>query len=591
MRRLLFSLALIAAVPAAITAASPSALASSSNPSANVTYTSSTVALQKVGTVNLSAAAPVSAAAALAGAPTAVRFGAPPVDFAKGGFAGASTISTAGAVASGNAISVQRDKQATGFEGISGPQQAAVNNGGDLEPPDQGTCAGPSDSHGTVTVEIVNNALSGYTPSGKQVLPVTPTFALFDQSSTTFLSDPRCYFDAQTQRWFFTELAINTGTSSTEYLAVSVNDNPFGNYTVFSIDTTDAANPIGDCPCFGDYDQIGADANGFYIATNEFSIQNVTGAVYNGSVVYAISKWRLATAADRGPLPSVARYQITADSFGTSVGGANNGPYHVSPASTPPDGSYANNTEYFVESNSDLFSDNHLIVYALTGTDALNHGGVPSLQATEIVSEGYAFPPNATQKNGPLPLGATVGATSPSGIAADFNAVQQVTYTNGQLYGAMDTGVGSPTPTDGIAWFNLNPSTHSHGLSVQVSGQGYVNSSQNLLYPDVVVNGSGQGYVVFSVSGPAEYPSPGYIAFDPRSGPTGNIRLATVGSAPEDGFTCYPEFIGSSTCRWGDYSGGAEWNGQFFLMAEYIPPSARDYYTNWGTFVWTPSGH
>src|ERR1035441_7931530 len=186
-----------------------------------------------------------------------------------------------------------------------------------------------------------------------------------------------------------------------------------------------------------------------------------------------------------------------------------------------------------------------------------------------------------------------------TGIQADFNAVQQVTYTDGQLYGAMDTGVGSPTPlTDGIAWFNLNPSTHSHGLSVQVSGQGYVNSRQNLLYPDVVVNGSGQGYVVFSVSGAAEYPSPGYIAFDSRSGPTGNIRLATVGSAPEDGFTCYPAPSAGypppnppGGCRWGDYSGGAEWDGQFFMMAEYIPPSARDTYVNWGTFVWTASSH
>lgn len=565
-----------------------------------MTYTSSTVNLQKVGTVNLSAATtPGGPASALAAAPVSVRLGAPPVDFAKGGFAAASTINTAGAVASGNEIAVQRDKQLTGFEGISGPQQAAVNvQPSDLEPPDQGTCAGPSDSHGTVTVEIINNALSAYTPSGTQVLPISPTYALFDQPGGTFLSDPRCYFDVQTQRWFFTELSILSATSSAQFVAVSQSANPFGNYTVFSIDTTDATNPLGDCPCFGDYDQIGADANGFYITTSEFSIQNVYPAVsYNGAVVYAISKTRLASAAKGGKPPTAARYQITADSFGTSANGANSGPYHVSPASTPPDGTYANNTEYFVESNSNQLSDNHLIVYSLTGTDALNHGGVPSLQATEIVSESYAFPPDATQKNGPLPFGlANYGATSPTGLQADFNAVQQVTYTNGQLYGAMDTGVGSPTPTtDGIAWFNLNPSTQSRGLSVQVSSQGYVHSSQNLLYPDVVVNGSGQGYVVFSVSGAAEYPSPGYIAFDSHSGPTGNIRLATVGSAPEDGFTCYPappaNYPPLGGCRWGDYSGGAEWNGQFFLMAEYIPPSPRDTYVNWGTFIWTPSSH
>jgi len=599
-RRLIFALVLIGAVPISIAATSPSALASSSNSSANLTYTSSTMNLVKVGTVNLGAGSTsVSATSALAAAPTAVRFGAPPAVTANGGLGAASAISAAGAagaagavgtVASGNVIAVQRDKQVTGFEGISGPQQRSVNQF-DLEPPDQGTCAGPSYSNGPVTVEIINNALTAYTPSGTQVLPLTPTFALFDQPKTTFLSDPRCYFDVQTQRWFFTELTLGT-TTSTQYVAVSQNANPFGSYTVFSIDTTDAANSLGDCPCFGDYDQIGADANGFYITTSEFSIAATSGAYYNGSVMYAISKGRLAQAADGGSLPTVARYQLTGDSFGTSAGGANSGPYHVSPASTPPDGSYANNTEYFVESNSDLLSDNHLIVYALTGTDALNHGGLPSLSATEIVSEGYAFPPDATQKKGPLPFGKTQGATSPTGLQADFNAVQQVTYTDGQLYGAMDTGIGSPTPNaDGIAWFDLNPSTHDRNLSVQVSSQGYVNSSQNLLYPDVVVNGSGQGYIVFSVSGRAEYPSPGYIAFNSGSGPSGNIRLATVGSAPEDGFTCYPappaNYPPFGGCRWGDYSGGAEWNGQFFMMAEYIPPSARDTYVNWGTFVWT----
>ncbi|MHB8378945.1 MAG: hypothetical protein ACYDB2_03370 [Acidimicrobiales bacterium] len=573
----------------------PNALASSSNASANVTYTSSTMNLQKLGTVSLSAApTTTSAASALAVGPSSVRFGAPPVSFARGGLAAASTINAAGAVPSGNVIAVQRDKQKTGFEGISGPQQASVN-GFDLEPPDQGTCAGPSNTEGPVTVEIINNALSAYTPSGTQVLPVTPTFTLFDQPSTTFLSDPRCYFDVQTQRWFFTELSIaNSGTASTQFVAVSQSADPFGSYTVFSIDTTDTANPLGDCPCFGDFDQIGADANGFYISTSEFSLQQAYPATYfNGSVVYAISKSGLANAASGGRVPSVARYQITADSFGTSANGANSGPYHVSPASTPPDGSYANNTEYFVESNSNQLSDSHLIVYALTGTDALNHGGVPSLRATEIVSEGYAFPPNATQKKGPLPYGhANYRATSPTGLQADFNAVQQVTFTNGQLYGALDTGVGSPTPvTDGIAWFDLGPSMESHALSVQVSAQGYVNSSQNLLYPDVVVNGSGQGYIVFSVSGLAEHPSPGYVAFAAQSGPTGDIRLATEGSAPEDGFTCYPappaSYPPQGGCRWGDYSGGAEWNGQFFMMAEYIPPSARDTYVDWGTYVWT----
>jgi len=74
-----------------------------------------------------------------------------------------------------------------------------------------------------------------------------------------------------------------TGTSHID-LAVRHDASPIGAWTIFKIDDendgtnnqpnhgcTDpgAANGLG--PCFGDYPHIGADANGFYITTNEYS--------------------------------------------------------------------------------------------------------------------------------------------------------------------------------------------------------------------------------------------------------------------------------------------------------------------------------
>lgn len=594
MRKAVSAFALVGALLTSVATFTPVAGANGSNSSAQLQYTTSSESLQNLGSVNL-AAAGAAASSSTSGQPS-LTLGTPPVVSDSEGLPNR-TGGPAAPVATGNPLSVQSShlNGGTGFQGISGAQQAAVNpNVGDLEPPDQGTCVGP-DGHGrTLVVEIINNAVAAFTPSGTQVLPVTPTFALFNQPNTASPSDPRCYYDSTTQRWFFTEFVVGSPAPSTQFVAVSKTSDPLGNYEVFGIDTTDASNPVGDCPCFGDFDQIGADANGFYITTNEFS--NIGAAPgFNGTVMYALSKWRLELAADGAPMPPVAVYQITGDAFGSSDGSQ---PYHVSPASTPPGGSYAPDTEYFVESNSNASSDNHLIVYALTNTGALFFGGTPPLAATEIASEAYAFPPDATQEAGPIPLGNVIGVlgapffstTTPQGIQTDFNAVQEVTYTDGNLYGELDTASGSPSsPSNAAAWFNISASTWGHAVSAHVARQGYVATSQNVMYPDIVVNGEGNGYMVFSLSGASMYPSAAYVAFNANAGPVGQVNVAASGAGPEDGFTCY--ITGYGGCRWGDYSGGAVWNGQAYLMAEYIPSSGRDTFTNWSTFVWSAPTH
>jgi hypothetical protein len=578
MRRLLSALVLVGALIPAVSAVDPSALADSTNASAQVTYTSSTETLQNLGTVNLTAAAsaPVSPGPSQSPKRT-VPLGRPP----RAGATGKPVARGSFSVQKGNVA------DAVGFDGITGPQQAAVNGGanvGDLEPPDQGTCAGP-DANGTpIAMEIINNAVAAYTTSGTQELGVTTTYALFKQPSRAALFDPRCYYDSSTQRWFFTEFVIGNPAPSTQFIAVSQTADPLGNYQVFGIDTTDTANPAGGCPCFGDFDQIGADANGFYIATNEFSAAGPP-FFFDGTVMYALSKQDLEAAATGGSLPTVARYQITGDAFGSGNGA---GPYHVSPASTPPAGSYAPDTEYFVESNSIAIGDNHLIVYALTGTNTLATltagETTPALEATLITSEAYSFPPNATQPPGPIPYGNSVGETTVSTLQPDFNAVQEVTYTGATLYAELDTSAGTPSsPTDGTAWFTLSPSLGSGRVSAQVMKQGYVASSQNFLYPDIVVDSSGNGFMIFTVSGTAEYPSAGYVTFKANAGPVGTVHIAHGGAAPEDGLTCYPASAGG--CHWGDYSGGAVWDGRAYLMTEYIPATPRDTLTNWGTFV------
>jgi hypothetical protein len=160
-------------------------------------------------------------------------------------------------------------------------------------------------------VEFINQSLNIYSASGKSLLGAIPGFQVFGIPAASFLSDPRAYWDPQTGHWFLTMFTVGDGISaplSTQYIAVSQTTSPFSAFTVFSIDTFDSGNTAGGCPCLGDFDQVGADNSGFYIATNEFSVD---GPNFNGSVIYATSKGGLITAArGNGPMPAVQSYHV-----------------------------------------------------------------------------------------------------------------------------------------------------------------------------------------------------------------------------------------------------------------------------------------
>jgi hypothetical protein len=492
---------------------------------------------------------------------------------------------TTGGVISHGSFSIQKGNVngETGFAGISGAQQRSVNTF-NLEPPDQAVCAGPDASGNPIVFEFVNTALAAWTTSGTPMQAVTPASALFKQLPVTGritheLSDPRCYYDSSTQRWFFTmfDVQLVTGGPNTQFIAVSQTSDPLGNYEVFAFDTTDATNP--NCPCFGDFDMIGADANGFYITTNGFS--NV-GPGYEGANIYAVSKQGLeAAASGTGRIPIMQRYLVTSDAFGP-------GPYHISPASTPQGGTYSNNTEFFVESNSNLFADNHLLVYSLTGTDALATGGAPTLSSDYVPTEEYTVPPNATQENGPIPLGNARGATTVSPLQSDFDAVQQVTDTGGELYAELSTGIGATGTNVGAAWFSFNASSDGTTASASLDKNGYVANGANLLYPDIITDANGNGYMDFTLTGDNNFPTPAYVKFSAAAGPISTIHTATEGLLPEDGFSCY---AGSANipCRWGDYSGGQAFNGRIYMGAEYIGNAPRfgTMIVNWQDWIWS----
>ena len=211
-----------------------------------------------------------------------------------------------------------------GFSALGGLQQAGTTCGTDLEPPDQGLCAGDG-----YVMEFINNALAIYTGYGAQLVAPVGSASAFRQPTTDFFSNPRCYYDTPTKHWLFQEFIVGTATTpSTQFEAISKTADPTGTHTVYSWDTNDTS--TAGCPCFGDYDQFGADDNGIYVATDEFGISS---SAFNGTVIYAVSKEQIENAATTGVLPPVFGYRLTQDSFGQ--------PYIVAPTSTPPGPKFA----------------------------------------------------------------------------------------------------------------------------------------------------------------------------------------------------------------------------------------------------------
>ncbi len=489
---------------------------------------------------------------------------------------------------------------AHGFVALSEAQQWAAT-GVDLEPPDQGLCA-----HGTKVMEPVNLALQVYTESGAALSPPVSLSALFelppayDASTKIFgptLSDPRCYFDGQTGRWFVTVLEIDVnpytglpGYRSSELLAVSTTSNPLGSYGLFMIDSTDDGTDgtpvVANCPCFGDQPRIGADANGFYISADVFPIQGFSS---EGGEIWAISKQGLAAAATKGPafLPTL----VTIYNGAIIIDG--NPANAVQPAETPEGGTYAPNREYFLStpdfsgSGFGVTGARAAVLWTLTNTASLNsYPPAVSLTDTLVPTEPFVPPVSAAQKPGPRPLGRSLGSPL-TPIAVNDDRMQQVEYVGGQLYSSLNTGIGPGRTANrsGVAWFVITP----HASAGTVAHQGYlaVGQGATLLYPAIGLTPAGSGVMTFSVSGPTQYPSHAYITFDP-TGPSGPIYIDGLGSGPEDGFTCY--YFGTP-CRWGDYSAAsADGQGHIVMGTELISNTARRPLANWGTFISVRAG-
>jgi hypothetical protein len=509
------------------------------------------------------------------------------------------------------------------FDGLNHRNQRLANGGNQfsLEPPDQGLCGG----NGFV-VEAINDVLQVYDTRGNAQTGVVDlnTFfgypAAINRATGAFgpeITDPSCYFDQPSQRWFLVVLTLDrVGTSSALAgsnhldIAVSTTASPLNSFIIYHLPVQDdgtQGTPNHGCAggaCLGDYPHIGADANGFYITTNEF---NFFAPGFRGSQIYAISKQALEA--------GTATSAINFDTANFTLEG--NPGFTVWPAISPGTSFSvdANGTEYLLSSIarfSSTASDTRLRIWAISNTQSLN-AATPSLSLnTNVVKVGlYSVPPRAGQRIGDIPLGDCINDTTTTitslgtpfvgcwqalfasepahdetesqHIDSNDARMQQVVFANGKLWAALDTGVtmngtNGPQSRAGIAYFIIKPSSSTTGVSGTVSLQGVFGLLNNdLTYPAVGVTSSGRGVIAFTLLGqgdggsdPGNFPSAAYVPVDAMVG-AGAISVVATGSGPDDGFTSYKAEVGpTGRNRWGDYGATFTVGNSIWIASEYI---------------------
>ncbi len=506
------------------------------------------------------------------------------------------------------------------FDGLNHRQSRLANGGRQfsLEPPDQGLCVGNG-----FQMEIINDVLRvyqangtpfggaedlntffGYGPAIIRATPTTP--AVFGEFST----DPSCFYDKDTNTWFADMLGIDTFSTSGDFkgtnslsLAVSNTGDPTGTWTVYNIPVQDdgtqgtpnhgctgiapygqATTPLNPNACFGDYPHLGADANGVYLTTNEYSF---FGNDFHGAQVYAISKRALASH------PT----SITVDQIDTHGVVDSNSGFTVWPATAPNDiNSNANGgTEYFLSSNAadeahgngvavGPRQSNQLLVWSLTNTSSLS-STTPSVNLSHnVLTVGnYVVPARSEQKAGETPLidclnkkvcatNFVLGTPDPFAPESEYpidsndTRMQQVVFADGKLWGALDTAVNSSANTRaGVEWFVVNPTAGT------LVNSGYLAVSQNnVTYPAIAVTPDGHGIMAFTLVGRDFYPSAAFASISAAG--TGEVQIAAAGAGPADGFSGTTVFNAPNPARprWGDYGAAVFDGSNFWIASEYI---------------------
>jgi hypothetical protein len=534
-----------------------------------------------------------------------------------------------------------------GWEGLNhfNSRYSGGGNAFSGEPADQGLCASNS-----YVFEIVNSVVQVYTPQGQALIDGDPFFPGTEPIGLTlnefyglppafvrpagpfgpFMFDIACLYDPSTGRWFVTSADLEqdpvTGAFNGEngtYIAVSETSNPLGGWNIWFLNTVNngtGGTPDHQCSggyCFGDYPQIGMDANGFYISTNEFDL--LLNGEFKGAQLYAFSKRDLVNGDPEPTMEYIETVYSETVEFEA---------YTMQPVNSIPSqrDTRRGGTMYFGMSTSPYAeaSASDIVLWSLSNTRSLNQP-TPNLalEETAVPTLDYVAPALAVQKDGPTPLldcvnqnpcnGATyphqtgplpLNAGSSGKVYGAWLHGGNVYLTAGTLLQGSGAAVMNPSTgkvktlpfKTGIFYTVLRPSGTSSSASMV--RQGYVSVNQhNLTFPALAMNGAGKGAISATLVGPDHHPSAVVIPWNAGARP-GDVLITGPGVGPWDGFTGTGE--GGFAPRWGDYhTATVSPNGKLWLAAGYINQSCtsavfnadttcgftRTYFANWSTHI------
>jgi hypothetical protein len=402
---------------------------------------------------------------------------------------------------------------AIGVKGLnaadSGGQSTNVS-AGDIEPADQGLCAGNGyvvETNNLGEVLIFNTSLQ----RKSSVIPLDTLMGLTTRGWSSG-GDVSCLYDYDNGgHWFFTEFVSSTSEASGgvfagcfaaaantcyEAIAVTEGPDPFGPYNVYFLNANYNPAEPGYPYLLNDFVKIGTTRDAFLLFYDEFpqsaSAPGIGGGGFNGSQEFAINKHALEAglpvSLHKGkPNPfftvAIENMGLIPTPDGTCY---SDNQFHlpgftcwyaVIPA-TPPDPTQFDNSHKgsgFMLGTLDYYGqgDTRIAVFDWTGLENLNSpncvrcGGIQfGGQLLSGVAYYYGEGFIAAQKSGPIPLGDECGdaglsvgtKTTPppascpeGGIATNGDYMTQVSQAQENLWGATTTAVSQtylsePTP-------------------------------------------------------------------------------------------------------------------------------------------------
>lgn len=335
---------------------------------------------------------------------------------------------------------------------------------------DFGTGSIPPDTMGAVGphhfVEVINSSVAIYTKAGVRLSHVSlDSFFTAVIGGTTYPRggsfDPRVIYDRRSGRWMAVALERGSpsGSDNDVILAVSETDDPTGPWNKYLI-------PVGEASRFSDYDTLGTDDNGVYVAVAMFPTSS--GSVF--AKIAAVPKAQVLVAGTA----IVSLFTSITDMYSTPQPAHNLDPVA------------AGDRAWFVASSDTVFGN--VNYRRLTWS-----GATPTLDATSSVltTPAYGNPPHAPAS----------GSTTAINVGDD--RIQMATIRANSLWTCRhvgtDTAGGAGSTRTGCEWLQLNVTTATPTLTQ--SGRVFDSAASNpryYFYPSIMVNGQGHAVMGFS---------------------------------------------------------------------------------------------